>query len=198
MPYDQKKVDRELNRLEKRADDAEKRLAESTALLKQVSIGYAETGSNPRMQAIVKAFLSATPSHPAEPAPSLVEQIEPAIRAILNEGHPYSKGAAEAVGILRAIQRAAREAGGKSPPAEPAPSLVEQTARLEVISSHRDTLQEAWETAASQAVTPAERAVLDATGFFDELNLCALERSGQEVFAAAVRSLRAAREAGGR
>jgi hypothetical protein len=85
-----------------------------------------------------------------------------------------------------------------SPPAEPAPSLVEQTARLEVISSHRDTLQEAWETAASQAVTPAERAVLDATGFFDELNLCALERSGQEVFAAAVRSLRAAREAGGR
>jgi hypothetical protein len=85
-----------------------------------------------------------------------------------------------------------------SPPAEPAPSLVEQTARLEVISSHRDTLQEAWESAASQAVTPAERAVLDATGFFDELNLCALERSGHEVFAAAVRSLRAAREEGGR
>jgi hypothetical protein len=47
------------------------------------------------------------------PAPSLVEQLDEAIRAILSDGHPYSKGAAEAVGILRAIQRAAREAGGR-------------------------------------------------------------------------------------
>ena len=126
--------------------DAEKRLAEATALLERLSGCWPENEAAEDLLRDVGDFLSATPS----------------------------------------------------PPAEPAPSLVEQTARLEVISRHRDTLQEAWERAESLAVTPAERAVLEATAFFDELNLCALERSGHEVFAAAVRSLRAAREAGGR
>lgn len=51
------------------------------------------------------------PCSRCQPAPSLSEQLQVAIQAILSEGHPYSKGAAEAVGIMRAIQR--REAGGR-------------------------------------------------------------------------------------
>lgn len=50
------------------ADELERqsaRLGEATALLEQVSIGYAETGSNSRMHVIVKAFLSRAPAQAA-------------------------------------------------------------------------------------------------------------------------------------
>jgi hypothetical protein len=119
----------------------EKRLAEATALLdaKTVLLFDAED-SERRLKALLarfvdevdcdiyddpchqqlvvdaKALLAATPSPPAEPAPSLVAQIEAACDSVNGSyQHPdqLEQAVMQAFDRIRALLRAAREAGGR-------------------------------------------------------------------------------------
>jgi hypothetical protein len=90
----------------------EKRLAEATALLKRCSdeMAYDEF-DDPAQRVLehdVKAFLSATPSPPTEPAPSLVEQIEAIVVEWEDEFDSLN-----AMSRIQDLLRAAREAGGR-------------------------------------------------------------------------------------
>jgi hypothetical protein len=83
------------------------RLAEATALLERTK----STMLSGKWLVDYEAFLSATPSPPAEPAPSLVEQAIGELEAWL--ANPPARQSEYRVKQALHILRAAREAGGR-------------------------------------------------------------------------------------